>query len=76
MSGDNLKEALFEDHYDKADVQPDRSFVAVCRHCAKRYKMRNNLGHGNLKSHITNKHPEKIKNDGASGSSGTSGGKN
>ena len=68
-SGDNLRAELFRDHYEKVE-QAGGKFEAVCRHCGHKYKVTNNLGYGNLKLHITKKHPDKIKNDGASGSSG------
>ena len=70
-SGENLRTALFRDHFEKVEQeQAPGKFDAVCRHCGHKYKLTNNHGYGNLKLHITKKHPEKIKNDGASGSGG------
>ena len=68
-SGENLRTKLFQDHFDKVEQGPGK-LEAVCRHCGHKYKLTNNLGYGNLKLHITKKHPDKMKTGGASGSGG------
>ena len=51
---------LFQNHFDKVELDLGK-VEAVCRHCGHKFKVTRGAGYGNLKLHITRKHPDKMQ---------------